>query len=265
MSMGMTVLFLWVVGLLLGMVLLSWFFRGASSMLHPLPRDFAHSLSEQLYELLISDGEALGCPHLLAMRPNTRERRALVGVVASLSRNVAECRVENVQRVVEAWGLEEVAVGYILRHRGRHRLEMLEWLLWLRPSEECVRRVVRRPFATPQALLGQLLLVVYASPERVMESLTRHTYNLSWEEVGRVVEVLKMHSPMLPCYSFDGYISTNAKMLALRLASVEGVGDAEVLARHFAQESDRVLRNSAMNVLLELSLFPLVEQSDVGC
>lgn len=261
----MVVMLVWVVFLLLGMALLSWLFRGVSSVLHPLPRDFALSLSEQIYELLTSKEEALGCSHLLVMRPNTHERMALVGVVASLSRSVAECRAESVRMVVAAWGLEEVAVGYILHHRGRHRLEMLEWLLWLRPSEECVRRVVRRPFTTPQALLGQLLLVVYASPERVVESLARHPYTLSWEEVGRVVEVLKMHSPILPHYSFEGTISTNAKMLALRLAAVEGVGDAEVLAHCLAQESEMVLRNAAMNVLLELSLFPSVEQSDVGC
>ena len=246
------------------MVLLAWLFGWASSSLNPLPRDFALSQTERLYELLAGE-EFDGAHYLLALRPNRYERRALAEVVGSLVRNVAECRAESVRRVVEAWGLEEVVVERILRRRGRARLAMLELLLLLHPSEESVRRVVRRPFDNHRALFGQLLLVVYASPERVVESLELHPEVLSWEEMGRVVEVLKMHSPLLPDFALGEPMSTNVKLFALRLAAIEGVGDAEVLARSYATDSERELRNSALGVLMELSLFPPLEQTEVGC
>lgn len=264
MSVSEIVLIVGVVALVGAMALLSWLLRGASDTLNPLPRKFALSQTEGLYELLTA--EVFDDQHyLLALRPNRHERRALAMVVGSLVRNVAECRVERVRSVVVAWGLEEVVVERILHRRGRARLAMLELLLRLHPSEESVRRVVRRPFDNHQALLGQLLLVVYASPERVVESLERHPVTLSWEDMGRVVEVLKMHIGLLPDIAPSEPIVTNVKLLALRLAAAEGVGDAEQLARSYATASERVLRNSALSVLMELSLFPSLEQTEVGC
>lgn len=247
-----------------GMVLLAWLLRGASSTLNPFPRNFALSQTEHLYKLLTS--ECAPSPHyLLAISPTRHERRALAEVVASISCNIVECRRENVRRVVEAWELEEVVEESVLRSRSRGRGEKLERLLHLHPSEECVRRVVRRPFDIRQGLFGQLLLVVYASPERVAESLASYPVTLSWEQMGRVVEVLKMRLPILPCYTFDGDIPPNVKMLALRLAANERVGNAAELAHCYAYESDTVLRNSALGVLMELSHFPPASGTKVGC
>lgn len=264
MSVAEIVLLVGAVAFVVAMTALVWLLRLASDARNPLPRDFALSQTEGLYELftaeVFDDNH-----HLLSLRPNRHERRALAEVVGSLVRNVAECRVESVRRVVEMWGLEEVVVERILHRRGRARLAMLDLLLMLHPSEESVRRVVRRPFDNHQALLGQLLLVVYASPERVVESLERHPVTLSWEEMGRVVEVLKIHYAVLPDIAPSEPIAPNVKLLALRLAAVEGVGDAEGLARSYATSSERVLRNSALGVLMELSLFPALEQTEVGC
>ena len=234
MSVAEIVLLVGAVAFVVAMTALVWLLRLASDARNPLPRDFALSQTEGLYELLTAEV-------------------------------FAECRVESVRRVVEMWGLEEVVVERILHRRGRARLAMLDLLLMLHPSEESVRRVVRRPFDNHQALLGQLLLVVYASPERVVESLERHPVTLSWEEMGRVVEVLKIHYAVLPDIAPSEPIAPNVKLLALRLAAVEGVGDAEGLARSYATSSERVLRNSALGVLMELSLFPALEQTEVGC
>lgn len=235
--------------------------RRVSSALHPMPRDYALSLVEPLYELLCSDTPPES-HYLLSLTPNRLERVALAGVVASLSRSIVECRAEHIRQVAVAWRLEEALVWRITHSRGRRRLVALEHLRWLYPREEYVRKLAQRTFASPEAAFGQLLLVLYCVPERAQELVARHPYPLSWDDVGRVVEVLKMHYTRLPEPDSEAiYSSPNIDMLSLRLAAVEGVGDAAALARYLSTSEDKALRVAAMNILLEESLFPSEVQS----
>lgn len=236
----------------------------ASSALHPLPRDYALSLVEPLYDFLCGDSTADN-HYLLSLAPNGLERVALARVVASLSQSIVECNPRQVRRLSKAWGLEEVLVWRITHFSGRKRLEALEVLLWLHPREEYVRKVVRHTFASPSAAFGQLLLVLYCVPERALELVARHHLALSWEDVGRVVEVLKMHFAQLPEPEGEGLYGANVDMLLLRLAAVEGVGDAVALARRLTASKDRALRDAALNILLEESLFPAMTQSEMEC
>lgn len=238
--------------------------RRVSSALHPMPRDYALSLVEPLYELLCSDTPPEG-HYLLSLTPNRLERVALAGVVASLSRSIVECRAEHIRQVAVSWRLEEALVWRITHSRGRRRLVALEHLRWLYPREEYVRKLVQRTFASPEAAFGQLLLVLYCVPARARELVARHPYPLSWEEAGQVVEVLKMHYTRLPEPDSEAiYSSPNVDMLSLRLAAVEGVGDAAALARHLSTSDNKLLRRAAMNVLMEESLFPSEEQTGIG-
>lgn len=249
------------VGLMVGVSLLV--LRRVSSALHPLPRHYALGLVEPIYELLAAT--ELNEKHfLLSLSPTRRERVALAWVVASLSHKVVECNPLLVRRLSQVWQLEEALVWRIARSTGRRRTEALGWLLWLYPSAESVRRVTRATFRTPSAALAQLLLVLYLSPERVVELLSRHPFALSWEEIGDVVEVLKMYSPTLAPLDIPEGISPNVDVLLLRMAAVEGVGDASELARRFAQSDSVILRHAAMNVLLEESLFAAVGQTEMG-
>lgn len=244
-----------VVGLLL---------RRVSSALHPMPRAYALSLVEPLYQLLCGDTPPDG-HYLLSLTPNRLERVALAEVVASLSRSVVECKAEHIRCVAVAWGLEEALVWRIDHSWGHRRVVALEHLRWLHPSEECVRRVVRRTYTSPSAAFGQLLLVLYCVPERVWELVARHPYPLSWEEAGQVVEVLKMHYRSLVEPNRESFSSPRVDMLLLRLAAEEGVGDAVALARQLSTSEDRALRESALNILLEESLFPAMTQSEMEC
>lgn len=239
-----------------------WFLGRASSALHPSPKGYALSLVEPLYDFLCGDSPA-DDHYLLSLSPNRLERVALARVVASFSQSIAECDPRQVRRLARAWGLEEVLVWRITHITGHRRLEALEVLLWLHPREESVRKAVRRTFASPLAALGQLLLVLYCLPERALELVARHHFTLSWEDVGRVVEVLKMHSPHLPEPDSEGLCCPNVDMLLLRLAAEEGVGDAVALARQLSVSKDRALREAALNVLWEESLFPTMTQSEV--
>ncbi len=249
------------VGLVVGVSLLV--LRRVSSALHPLPRHYALGLVETIYDFLTAT-EPNENHFLLSLSPTLRERVALAWVVASLSREVVECNPLLVRHLSQVWRLEEALVWRIARSAGRRRTEALGWLLWLYPSAESVRRVARATFQTPSAALAQLLLVLYLSPERVVELLSRHPFALSWKEVGDVVEVLKMYSPTLSPLDAPEGISPNVDVLLLRMAAVEGVGDASELARRYAQSDSVILRHAAMNVLLEESLFPAVGQTETG-
>ncbi len=251
-----------VVGILTAVVAL--LLRRVSSALHPMPRDYALSLVEPLYQLLCGDTLPDG-HYLLTITPNRLERVALAGVVASLSRDVVECKAEHIRRVAVAWRLEEALVWRIDHSWGHRRVVALEHLRWLYPREEYVRRAVRCTYASPSAAFGQLLLVLYCIPERVWGLVARHPYALSWEEAGQIVEVLKMHYPSLAEPNTKEVNSPNVDMLLLRLAAVEGVGDAVALARQYATSEDKNLREVALNVLWECSLFPTMTQSEMEC
>ena len=244
-----------------GMVLL--LLRLASSTLHPLPRNYALSLVEPLCDFLCAP-EVDVHHYLLALTPNRAERWALARVVALFVRNVVECNPVAVRVVVNIWHLEEIIVWRIEHLGVSRRNEALDVLLRLYPSEESVRRVVRRTFPTPSSALRQLLLVVYASPERVVALLSRHPYTLSWSDAGRIIEVLKMHTPRCQPLATDDIESPNVDMLLLRLAAEEGVGSVGALAKRCAASEQRELRTVAMNLLWEESLFPSVEQSEVS-
>lgn len=237
----------------------------ASSLLNPLPRDYALSLVEPIYDFLTEEPTSSdGGGFLLRLAPNCRERVALARVVVSLAGAIVECRPERVRALSEAWRLEQVMVWRILHLRGRRRLEALDVLLRLYPHSGSIRRVVCRTFGTPSAALGQLLLVVYASPRRVAECVARHPYTLLWDDVGRIVELLKRGSTRLALPEVQEVGSANVEMLLLYLASVEGVGSAYDLARRYADSTHIPLRRAAMNILLEESLFPSAQQSDFG-
>lgn len=245
-------------------IIVTLLLRRVSSALHPMPRDYALSLTEPLYELLCGDTPCKS-NYLLSLTPNRLERVALAGVVASLSRSIVECRAERIREVAVAWRLEEALLWRIAHSWGRRRLVALEHLRWLHPREEYVRKVVHRTFASPEAAFGQLLLVLYCVPQRVLELVARHPYSLSWDEAGQVVEVLKMHYIRLPEPDSEAIsTSPNVDMLLLRLAAVEGVGDAAALARPLSTSENKLLRVAAMNVLLEESLFPSEEQTSIG-
>lgn len=237
--------------------------RMVSSVLHPLPRHYALWLVEPIYDLLTAREENPN-HFLFSLSPNKRERLALARVVALLSRSVVECNPSAVRRLSEVWGLEEILVCRAKSSVGRKHCEALELLLNLHPSEESIRRVTCRIASHPSTALQQLLLVIYALPERVVELVARHPFALSWDDAGRIVEVLKMHSPTLTPLSVEGVESESVNMLLLRLASTEGVGSVCDLAQRFAQSNEGGLRTAAMNVLLEESLFTSLEQSDVG-
>lgn len=240
-----------------------WLLRLVSSTLHPLPRDYALSLTEPLYDLLCAP--TVDTHHfLLSQTPNRAERWALARVVAAFSRDVVECNPVAVRVVVNMWHLEEVVVWRIEHLGARGRNEALDVLMRLYPSEASVRRVVRRTFASPPSALRQLLLVIYFSPERVVELLARHPYTLSWADAGSVVEVLKMHSLCCRSLATEGVESPNVDMLLLRLAAEEGVGSVAALAKRCATSDERELRTAAMNLLLEESLFPSPRQSEMG-
>lgn len=247
--------------LLLVLVLSSLILGRASSALHPLPRDYALWLAGAISDLLTAP--SLDESHfLLSLTPNRAERVALTRVVCSVARNIVECEPRSVSHLSQCWRLEEAMVWRILHHSGRSRREALEQLLWLHPCKESVRAVTVRTFPSPADSLLQLLLVVYVHPERTEELVARHRHSLSWEDVGRIVEVLRMHS--LPLSELHAEESENVALLRLRMAVVEGVGDACALAKLFSCSSARVVREAALNSLLEISLFPTAEQTALG-
>lgn len=229
-----------------------------------LPHNYALSLVEPLYEFLCNDTSPDG-HYLLTLHPGIHERVALAEVVASLSRNIVECYPQRVRLLSRVWQLEEALVWHITHCSGHRRSESMEWMLWLHPSVDGVYKVAKCKFSTPTASLQQLLLVLYVLPDRVMELIARHPYTLSWDDVGHVVEVLKMHSVSLSLPNTKVAESPNVEMLLLRLAAVEGVGDAVALARRLSASKDRALRDAALNILLEESLFPAMTQSEMEC
>ncbi len=238
--------------------------RGAKGRLLPSAKGYAGSLTVAIYEYLCLE-EAPEAEVLLSQIPTMRERVALAEVVATLSRGIVECYPERIRTLSEAWGLEEALTHRALHRRGRVGLRALHDLLALRPSEECVGRIARKYYPSPSHSFAQLLLVAYSSPRRVASLLARHPHTLSWQEVGEVVGVLKMHSPVL-C-SVERNIEDegiNVDMFVLYLAAVEGIGDPSEVARGLSGSPNQALRTAAFNVLFGEQLFGATPQGDIG-
>ena len=235
--------------------------RRCSTPLFPTARGYALSLSVAICEFLCGTRND-AC--LLLLAPTRRERVALAEVVATISRSVAECRHERVRMLSRAWDLEEVLIHRALHRRGGVSLRALYDLLALHPSEECVGRVSRKFYPSAAHSLAQLLLVVYSSPSRVVALLARHPYPLSWNDVGDIVGVLKMHTPILSSVERCGAEGANVDMLALYLAAVEGVGDVVDVARECSSSADRGVRTAALNILFGEELFPSPPPREIG-
>ena len=73
-----------------------------------------------------------------------------------------------------------------------------------------------------------------------------------------------MHSLCCRSLATEGVESPNVDMLLLRLAAEEGVGSVAALAKRCATSDERELRTAAMNLLLEESRFPSLQQSEAG-
>lgn len=227
----------------------------------PTARGYALSLSVSICDFLCG---TQGDHSLLLLVPTRRERVALAEVVATISRSIAECRPERVRMLSRAWDLEEVLISRALCRRGGVSLRALYDLLAIHPSKECVGCVGRKYYPSAIHSLAQLLLVVYASPSRVVTLLARHPHTLSWQEMGEVVGVLKMHTPILSPVERSGAEGPNVDMLVLYLAAVEGVGEAVDVARECSVSADRGVRTAALNVLFGEELFPLPPPSEIG-
>ena len=232
-----------------------------STPLFPTARGYALSLSVAIYDYLCGVGEGA---HLLTLAPTVRERVALSEVVATISRDIAECRPVRVRVLARAWHLEEVLTHRALCHRGGVSLRALRDLLALHPTEGCVERVSRKYYPSAAHSLAQLLLVIYTTPSRVVTLLARHPHDLSWNDMGEIVAVLKMRTPLLSPMERDGEESANVDMLVLYLAAVEGVGNAAEVARECSASADRGLRTAALNVLFGEELFPTPPPREIG-
>lgn len=235
--------------------------RRASSPLFPSAKRYALSLTVAIYDYLCGEREE---SQLLSLTPTLRERVALAEVVASLSRGIVECYPERVRTLSRAWGLEEVLTDRALHRRGRTSLCALNDLLALHPSERCVGQIARKFYHSPAHSLAQLRIVIYASPTRIVPLLARHPHPLSWQDMGTLVGVLKMHSPTLEELSREGGEGVNVDMLWLYLAAVEGVGEPVAVARVCSESADRGLRTAAFNVIFGEQLFPTPPQDDIG-
>ena len=235
--------------------------RHRSTTLFHTARSYALSLSVTIYDYLCDGREGSA---LLRLTLTVCERVALAEVVATISRDIAECCPERVRALSRAWHLEEVLTHRALCCRGRVSLRALRDLLALHPSEGCVERVSRKHYPSAAHSLAQLLLVIYASPSRVVTLLARHPHDLSWDDMGAIVAVLKMHTPLLSPVEREGGEGVNVDMLELYLAAVEGVGEAAEVARGCAESADMGLRTAALNVLFGEELFPSSVQSDIG-
>ncbi len=214
------------------------------------------SESLQIFDFLAS-GEEVGSDHpLLRLRPRGRARRRVAEVLATLSHNFVECRPERVRMLSCAWGVESGLLRRMERGSSRVAVAAMEQLLRLHPSQRATLEVEKMEFRTPSTRLLQLLLNTYAKPSQVTFWLKHHPHKLSWGEVGRVVEVLKMRSPILEPPKCESSPTHNTELLLLYMAQVEGVGDVEEVAQRLSQGPDEELRVVATNTLWSTLLFP---------
>lgn len=252
-----------IVSLILGALVIHWWMRPASSTLHPRARAYALSLTIDIYHFLCNEREQSG--FLLALKPSPREQVALAEVVAEVARCVAEAQPHRVKELSQAWGLEEALTQRITHKCGAKRTKALHTLLLLHPSQVCVENLARHHYNAPDHALAQLLLVLYTRPSQVEMLLARHSHELAWEEVQRIVEVLKMHSPILPqpteweeggCY--------NLALFHLYLVAIEGVGDARQVAERLTTSTHKTIRTIAFNVLLREAMYPTLKTNEIG-
>ena len=125
--------------------------------------------------------------------------------------------------------------------------------------------MARSHYTSPEHTLAQLLLAIYAYPAQVEPLIARHPHNLAWEDMERIVGVLKMHSPILQNPSREvEYACRNTALFHLYMAAVEGVGNAHEVAERLTQCHHRELRTLALNVLLHEAMYPTLPTSEIG-
>lgn len=258
-----TIIVLVIFGILsLGVATILWWVRSASSLLYPRAKAYALSLTIDIYTFLCSDKQS---SFLLSLKPSPRECVALAEVVAEIARCVVECRPSKVEALTRAWGLEEVLTAHISHKRGTKRSKALNTLLHLRPSQECVGVIAKLHYNSPAHSLAQLLLAIYAYPTQVEPLLARHPYNLAWEDMERIIGVLKMHSPILtPPSEGDEFVGYNHSLFRLYMVAVEGVGDTREVANRLTTSPHRELRTIAFNVLLHEAMYPTLQTNEIG-
>lgn len=253
-----------VVGVYLALLLIGRRVRHASTPLQPSARRYALSLSVAIYGFLTDESNDRH-KFLLSLTSTGRECVALAEVVALLSHSIVECRSERIVALSRAWHLEEFLTRRILTSRGDTRLRALHTLLALHPSQECVAQIARRHYPAPDHSFAQLLLCLYATPSRTTTLLARHPHTLTWQDMAKIVEVLKMHSPILAPLERNEYDDgANVDMLALYLSAVEGVGSPTEIASTLSTSTNGELRTAAFNVLFGEELFPTPPESNIG-
>lgn len=248
--------------LALGTLLIHWRMLSASNPLHPRAEKYALSLTIDIYNFVCTDTES---SFLLSITPSRQEKEALARVVAEVARCITECNPEQVGRLSQAWGLEEICTRRIESRSGYKRSEAFEILLLLQPSKECVEHIARRHFAAPSHALSQLLLVIHTAPEQVEMLLARHPHSLGWSEMERIVVVLKRHTQHLSPPSEESVdVCQNIALYSLYLAAVEGVGNARKVAEKLTTNNNKTVRNAAFNVLLQEALYPSLQEFEIG-
>lgn len=215
-------------------------------------------LLEKSFEIyrFLSDREAFESSSLVRLSPSAWERRELSKLLAILVRNFADCEPERVRVLSLAWGIEPWLLGRLGSPFVGVQCRALEQLLLLSPSLKALTRVQRCRFRHPSPRFLQLLLLVYEKPSQVVVLVKHHPHNLSWAEVGRVVEVLKMRCTVLDEPHREGMATHNTELLLLYMAQVEGVGDVAKIAQELSESHDAPLRQAATNTLLSLHRYP---------
>jgi hypothetical protein len=218
-------------------------------------RLLAHTV--EIYDYLTgSEGEL----RLGAVAPRSSGQRWCAGrLIATLSHNFVECRAERVRALATLWGVEQMLLQTILRGHPRRATKALELLLRLHPSLPTVVQVEGRRFGSFGAAFARLLVLIYGSPSQVATLLKMHPHRLCWQEVGRVVEVLRMRHPILEPLRWEGVAGYNVELLELYMAQVEGVGDVREVAERLSEAPERTLRRAATNTLWSVRLFGVGE------
>lgn len=213
---------------------------------------------ERSYEIycFLSDREAFESSSLLCLSPSARERRELAKLLSVLAHNFADCEPERVRVLSLAWGIEPWLLGRLGSPFVGVQCRALEQLLLLSPSQKALTRVRGCRFHRPATRFLQLLLLVYEKPSQVVVLVKHHPHLLTWEEVGRVVEVLKMRCTVLDEPHREGMATHNTELLLLYMAQVEGVGDVAKIAQELSESHDTPLRQAATNTLLSLHRYP---------
>lgn len=214
-------------------------------------------MSPQIFAFLAGDKEFEGCG-LADFVPRRGERRELARVIGTLAHSFADCRAERVRLLSTTWGVEEWLLGRVASPFGWVQRGAMEMLLRLSPSQRALTVVERCRFRHPMAALLRLQFLVYAKPSQVVLLVKHHPFELSWKEVGRVVETLKLRTPILEPQRVDGAPNHNTDILMLYMAQVEGVGDAQGIAHGLATTADTPLRRAATDTLWSAHRFPRI-------